>query len=864
MSADNDNFKFTTKAEEVIRKAREIASNAGCAYLGTEHLAIAILGASGSIVAKWLDSSGIDRKALALEMSRKLAIDAGGHGLSPENLPTTKRLDRVYVLSEREARMMKFEFIGVEHLLLAILRDGDGAAAAVLAAHGLTYEKLLDGILSTLDSNFISEDLDAEQQAVADATGQQPSDNGGKDGKADSGDQPEPVTPDGRTTTERVKTPALKAFGRDLTEMASQKKLDPVIGREKEIQRVIQILCRRTKNPPVLIGEAGVGKTAVVEGLALAIAHGRVPELLANRRIVALDMALMIAGTKYRGQFEERIKAVMDELRQSGDIILFLDELHTIVGAGNAEGAMDASNIIKPALSRGEMQCIGATTMNEYRKSIEKDTALERRFQMVIVDPPTVEQTIDILNGLKQHYEKHHQTIYSDEAIRAAVALADRYIPARYFPDKAIDVIDEAGARARLESSRTAPDFGALDEKLRQITDQKLSAVKNQDFEAAANLRDEEKRLLQERSERLLAWRRETQGHERVISVDDIRAVVAGMTGIPLARMAARETERLLRMEEQLKESLVGQDNAVHRIARAIMRSKADLKDPRRPIGSFLFLGPTGVGKTYLAKMLAEFLFGDADALIRIDMSEYMEKHTVSRLIGSPPGYVGHDEGGQLTEKVRRRPYSVVLFDELEKAHPDVINILLQVLEEGQLTDGLGRSVSFRNCIIVMTSNVGAESYSKTASLGFSTSSADDAARMNDNIIDTAKRHFRPEFLNRLDELLVFRSLSRDDIGKIIQISLKGIRDRLAARGCRLELDEAALAFILDKAYSPMYGAREIRRVIEHYIDDPLADAIIRRNDQAGSEDAVCCTYDGRVSDDASGLVFIPRAVEKK
>lgn len=859
MSKDSNQPKFTSKAEKLFEEARKLALRLGQGYVGTEHLVIVLLSMEGSILTRILAPYNLDVKKLSSQLIESLsAIPAAAPDAPAGELPLTKRVQRIVVVAAREAQMMNLNYIGVEHLLLAILRDGDGAAARLLIEHGLTYPKMMEALVSALDSNFISEDLDAEQQ----------SDNGQDDTSAGKGSQQpprnqnEPVTPDGRSGTGgHVRTTALKAFGRDLTEMARKKLLDPVIGREKEVRRVIQILCRRTKNNPVLIGEAGVGKTAVVEGLAQAIAGGRVPELLADRRVVALDMTLLVAGTKFRGQFEERLKAVMDELRNAGNIILFLDELHTIVGAGNAEGAMDASNILKPALSRGEVQCIGATTMNEYRKSIEKDSALERRFQPVLVDPPTAEQTIQIIEGLRPRYEAHHKVTYSPEAVRAAVTLADRYIPARYFPDKAIDVIDEAGAYLHLDSCGSAPDFSELDARIEQFTARKVKAVKEQDFEQAAQFRDQEKTLQEERERRYSEWKAQNEHQTPVVTEDTVRAVVAGMTGIPLARMAAKETERLLSMEDSLRGQLIGQDEAIHRIARALMRSKADLKDPRRPIGSFLFLGPTGVGKTYLAKLLAQFLFGDADALIRIDMSEYMDKFNVSRMLGSPPGYVGHEEGGQLTEKVRRRPYCVVLFDELEKAHPDVINILLQVLEEGQLTDGIGRTVSFRNCIIVMTSNIGAEAYSKTASLGFSTSAGDDQAKMTGNIMEAAKRHFRPEFLNRLDDLLVFRSLDKNDIGRIIGTALEEISHRLAARNCRLLLNDSCRNFLLEKAYSPMYGAREIRRVIERHIDDPLADAILQRNDKTddgGGDEA--CTYTGEVTADGAALIFSAQA----
>ena len=883
-NSNNNAPRFTTKAEAVLKEAGKLAHEGGYGFVGTEHVMIAILHQQDSLAVKLIRGAGVDIDKLCQDLATAAAALPKAESTEPPSniLPFTKRMDRIFVLSAREAKLMKFEFIGIEHLLLGILRDGGSASATMLEERGISYDKLVGQIIKTLDGTFISEDLDAEQQAVADAN--TPKDDKGDDKKdgdksddddKDKGDEPpsrdddeppftgrnEAVTPNGARFggwRQRAASP-LKDFGRDLTDLAKEQKLDPVIGRDKEVERVIQILCRRTKNNPVLIGEAGVGKTAVVEGLAQTIANGQVPEILADRKVVALDLTLMIAGTKYRGEFEARMKAVMEEVRQKGNIILFLDEIHTIVGAGSAEGTMDAANILKPSLSRGEIQCVGATTMNEYRKSIEKDAALERRFQSVIIEPPTIEQTIEILQGLKGRYEKHHQATYSDEAIRAAVTLSDRYIPARYFPDKAIDVIDEAGARVRLEVCPKAPDFTELDATLRKIGEDKMAAVKAQDFETAASLRDQEKHLQEQREKTYNEWKTKSEAATRVITADDIRSVVSSITGIPLTRMAAKDTARLLQMEEHLKASLIGQDDAVKRISRALMRSKADLREPRRPIGSFLFLGPTGVGKTYLAKMLAEYLFGNADALVRIDMSEYMEKHTVSRLVGSPPGYVGYDEGGQLTEKVRRHPYCVVLFDELEKAHPDVINILLQVLEEGQLTDGLGRTVSFRNSIVIMTSNIGADAYSKTASLGFSTGAAENAAKLHDNIMDTAKRHFRPEFLNRLDEVVVFRSLTREDIGRIVDISLKAIDARLATRNCSMKLDDACRNFILDKAYNPLYGAREIRRVLEHYIDDPLSDAIIRRNDSADADSAAPCVFVGALNEAKDALVFTPQ-----
>ncbi|MBR5837835.1 MAG: ATP-dependent Clp protease ATP-binding subunit, partial [Victivallales bacterium] len=626
------------------------------------------------------------------------------------------------------------------------------------------------------------------------------------------------------------KYPALKNFGRNLSDLAKEHKLDPVIGRDKEIERVIQIICRRTKNNPVLLGEAGVGKTAIVEGLAMAIHNKQVPENLFDHQVIALDLTLLVAGTKYRGQFEERLKAVMDELRRSKKIILFLDELHTIVGAGGAEGAMDASNILKPALARGEIQCIGATTLNEYKKSIEKDAALERRFQSVIVQPPSKDETIQILKGLAPKYEEHHHVHYSDDALREAVLLSDRYITARYLPDKAIDVIDEAGSRIRLKNLVAPPDLHELEEKLSDIYAQKSKAIEKQYYEQAAELRRMEIAVRSQIDTLRAEWQGKRDASVMTITVEDIRDVISSMTGIPLSRVQEAETEKLIRMEEELCKVVIGQEQAVKTISRALRRSRAELKDPRRPIGSFFFLGPTGVGKTYLAKCLAEFMFGDPDALIRIDMSEYMEKYNVSRMIGSSPGYVGYEEGGQLTERVRRRPYSVVLFDELEKAHPDVSNILLQILEEGQLTDGLGHTINFRNTIIVMTSNVGATQLSKPLSLGFKApnqTSDDDYEKMRERLEEAAKKQFRPEFINRLDNLVVFRELGRDDIRKIIDCEIDKIAERLKAKGGKLDLPAEAVDFLIEQGFKPESGARQLRRVVERYIEDPLAEEIL-------------------------------------
>src|ERR671927_418248 len=676
---------FTPRAQQVLQLARKEADRFNHNYVGTEHLLLGLIKLGQGVAVNVLQKMGLDLETVRMEVEKQ--VGSGPETKMVGNIPYTPRVKKVLALAGKEAKALNHSYVGTEHILLGLLREGEGVAARVLKSLEVDIERTRNEILKELDPNFTPPENEAEP----------PQEGSKKD----------------------VKTPALRAFGRDLTELAKKGELDPVIGRRNEIERVIQVLCRRTKNNPVLIGEAGVGKTAIAEGLAQEIASGNVPELLRDKRVITLDLALMVAGTKYRGQFEERIKAVMDEIRRSKNVILFIDELHTIVGAGSAEGAMDASNIIKPALSRGELQCVGATTMNEYRKYIEKDAALERRFQTIKVDAPTVDEAIQILKGLRPKYEAHHKAKLTDEALETAVRFSDRYITGRFLPDKAIDVMDEAGARARINSMTRPPDVKEIEREIETIRGEKEAAIKAQDFEKAASLRDKEKQTKEKLDSIMQKWRQEREEKEVLVTGDDMMHIISKVTGVPLQRMEQAETEKLLKMEEELKGKVIGQGEAVVAISKALRRSRADLKDPRRPIGSFIFLGPTGVGKTFLAQTLAEFMFGDSDALIQIDMSEYMEKFTTSRLIGSPPGYVGYEEGGQLSEAVRRRPYSVVLFDEVEKAHPDVMHLLLQILEEGKITDSLGRKIDFRNTIIIMTSNVGAELLKKQTTMGF-------------------------------------------------------------------------------------------------------------------------------------------------
>jgi ATP-dependent Clp protease ATP-binding subunit ClpC len=803
--SDEAMSNFTPRAQQVLALARKEADRFNHNFVGTEHLLLGLIKLGQGVAVNVLQKMGLDLDTVRLAVEKE--VGTGPDQKLAGNIPYTPRVKKVLALASKEAKALNHTYVGTEHILLGLLREGDGVAARVLKNLEIDIEQTRQEILKELDPNFAAQ----EEQAAA----------------AGGGEGAEKPAADGKKG--EVKTPALKAFGRDLTEIARKGDMDPVIGRKNEIERVIQILCRRTKNNPVLLGEAGVGKTAIVEGLAQEIVKGNVPEILREKRVITLDLALMVAGTKYRGQFEERIKAVMDEIRRAKNVILFIDELHTIVGAGSAEGTMDASNIIKPALSRGEMQCVGATTLNEYRKYIEKDAALERRFQSVKVEAPSIEDAIEILKGLRHKYEEHHRAEFTDLAVEAAVKLSDRYIPDRFLPDKAIDVLDEAGSRARITTMTRPPEVKLIETEIEDVKTRKERAIKNQDFEGAAAMRDKEKQAKEKLEKLLTDWR--AAGEEKRIKVDEeeILHVVSKWTGVPLQRMGQGEMQRLLTVENEMEKVIIGQHEAVAAICRALRRSRADLKDPRRPIGTFLLLGPTGVGKTLLARTLAENMFGDAKSLIQLDMSEYMEKFNVSRLVGSPPGYVGYEEGGQLTEKVRRNPYSVVLFDEIEKAHPDVWNMLLQILEEGKLTDSVGRVIKFRNAIILMTSNVGSDTIKKQSTMGFSPITTESSyERMREKIIDESKRVFRPEFLNRLDDIIVFHPFTKPDLIAILTLEVEKVIERLRHKNLHLKLDDKAKEFLVDKGYDPQYGARPMRRAVERFFEDPLAEEILK------------------------------------
>ncbi len=805
--------------------AREEAIRLQHDYVGTEHILLGLIREGEGVAAAVLQHLSVDLEQIHERVEE--SVRKGKATIALGELPYTSRAKKVLEFAMAEAREFNHSYVGTEHLLLGLLREEKGIAAQVLNSLGVTLDEARSETLKVLGT---------------DVTPSEPAGIGG-------GEDVTGVSPASGKGDKKSKTPALDHFCRDLTELARQGKLDPTIGRADEIERMVEILCRRKKNNPVLIGEPGVGKTAIVEGLAQIVAEGEITEALQGYRVLALDMAAVIAGTKYRGQFEERLKAVMTEIEQAKTVILFIDELHTLVGAGAAEGAIDASNMLKPALARGELQCIGASTLNEYRKYIEKDGALERRFQPVIVDPPAVDETVEILKGLRGHYEDHHKVVIPDEALEHAAKLSDRYITDRFLPDKAIDVIDEAGARARIASQVPPADVEELKEQLSEIAGRKESAIGDQDFERAAELRDEEREFSEQIRERRQAWEEERKQHRPEISTDEIAFIVGRWTGVPVQRIRQTESERLVNMEDELHKRIVGQHDAITAISRAIRRSRAGLKDPNRPIGSFIFSGPTGVGKTELARALAEFLFDDRDALIRVDMSEYMEKFSVSRLIGAPPGYVGYEDSGALTKAVRRRPYSVVLLDEVEKAHPDVFNILLQVLDEGHLTDNYGRVIDFKNTVLIMTSNLGARDISKGGGLGFQTADpASSYAVMKDKVAQEIERAFNPEFLNRVDDTIVFHPLSKKDISEIIHILMEDVRARLAEEEITLRFTDAAIGYLVDEGYDEKFGARPLKRAIQRYLEDPLSEKILQAEFSAGDEIEV------DVNPDAEGL----------
>jgi ATP-dependent Clp protease ATP-binding subunit ClpC len=800
------NGKFTEKALKVLQLAKEEAKQMGSNVVGTEHLLLGLVGEGEGIAAKALSGIGVELDKVREQIANLIGVGEPYNG----EVGLTPRVKRILELANEEARRQEVNYIGTEHLLLGLLMEGEGVAARILMNMGVSPEKIWKQVIRLLGG---------EPEEVP-----MPATNSLNSTSKNAGNGP-------------ANTPALNEFGRDLTQHAREGKLDPVVGRESEIERVIQILSRRTKNNPVLIGEPGVGKTAVAEGLAQRIIKNKVPETLANKRVVTLDLSAVVAGSKYRGEFEERLKKVMEEIRVDGNIIVFIDELHTLIGAGAAEGAIDAANILKPALARGELQCIGATTLDEYRKYIEKDPALERRFQPITVGEPTIDEAIKILGGLRDRYEAHHRTKITDDAIEAAVRLSDRYISDRFLPDKAIDLMDEAASRVRLSTFTAPPDLKSLEEEIDRLKKEKEAAVLSQEFEKAAQIRDEEHKLREDLAKQRDDWESKRDTDKTAVTAEDIAQIVASWTGIPVKKLAQEESERLLRLEEILHQRVIGQEDAVKAVSRAVRRARAGLKDPKRPIGSFIFLGPTGVGKTELARTLAEALFGEEDALIRIDMSEYMEKHAVSRLVGAPPGYIGHDEGGQLTEAVRRKPYSVVLLDEIEKAHPEVFNILLQVLEDGRLTDTKGRTVDFRNAVVIMTSNVGA-SFLRKEALGFAARRDEDVEykNMRSHVMEDLKKTFRPEFLNRVDELVVFHSLQTEALMQVAEILMKQVNTRLKEQDYDLQVEKSALELIAKEGNDPTFGARPLRRAIQRLIEDVLSEKILLGEFKSGDK----------------------------
>lgn len=811
--------KFTNRAKQVIKLAKKEAQRLNHNYLGTEHILLGLMKLGQGIAVNVLRNLNLDYDAIRVEVERLV-------GFGPEiqvygDPALTGKVKKVFEFANEEAASLNHNYVGTEHLLLALLRQTDGVAAQVLENLNANLKDVRKEVLKELET------FNLQLPPI----GAVPPNNQNTPPGAPKTPQDRAGTPPGAD-----KMPALRAYGHDLTEACREGKMDPVIGRREEVERLILILCRRRKNNPVLIGEAGVGKTAIVEGLAQAIVKGEVPDNLRKKRLISLDLTLMIAGTKYRGQFEERIKAVMDEIKKNGNILLFIDELHTIVGAGAAEGAIDASNILKPSLSRGDLQCIGATTLDEYRKHIEKDPALERRFQKIIVQPPNAEESISILMGLKPKYEEHHRCVYTDASIKAAVLMSDRYISGRFLPDKAIDLLDEAGAKARVAVMHQPSALSELEGKVEEARIAKEEAIGHQEYEKAARLRDNEKNAREELQKAKTNWESRKDEHQPIVDEDDIANIVAKQTGVPVTRLTEGETEKVLKMEEELKTKIIGQNDALTTVCRAIRRSRADIKDPNRPIGTFLFLGPTGVGKTHLARLIASHMFGGESALIQVDMSEYMEKFAISRLTGSPPGYVGYEEGGQLTEQVRRRPYSVVLFDEVEKAHPDVMNLLLQILEEGRLTDSVGRKIDFRNTIIVMTSNLGADLIRKSTEVGFQAKeSSIDYKVMQEKIESAVKKHFKPEFINRLDGLVIFRPLDKPSLAQVIDLEFKKLQARLAKKQINVTIDDAARTLLVDKGYLPEMGARPLRRVIEQHLEDPLAEKLLHHPNQEKS-----------------------------